>query len=317
MYPRAVTLILNDRCPLRCAHCSAGYSENHLGSALVMDEASVQRVIAALDPAVYQMVVLAGGEPALVPDLVSAAVEACRKIGIWSALTTGPYWGSTPESANRFLDRISTPDFLILSFDKYHLNFIEVKHYKNAADAAIARNIRVALNVCYTSLEEREAATKEIAPFEDRLAGIHYARVMPVRNALGLEDFFAESVQINSLHDLENVPRSCEIGNAQVRLDFELHACCWSGQIPASPLMFSKDITRRPADLRAMDEDRTFQQVLARGVIDSLSDGSKADLLESVRGQRFVNECHLCISMMRQQIFSSIVGGGSKHCNSV
>lgn len=307
MDPRTITFILNDRCPLRCAHCSIGFSEDNLGSGPVMDKAKLQCAIAGLDPNVYNMVVLAGGEPALVPDLVTAAVDACRNVGILSAMTTAPYWARTLDGAHRFLSRISHPDFLILSFDKYHLEFITMDHYGNAVDAARQLGIYLALNICYTSLEDRETSYLRIKDLEQYFTGINYARVMPKGNALDLEEVSAESVSINSAQDLERLPRSCLAGNAVVNRDFELHACCWSGDIPASPLRFSQDASLAH-EVRSMETDTIFLRVHSHGIIDSLSSDDKTRLLKLIHGKRFVNECDLCVSMMEQRTWMSIFG---------
>ena len=59
---RSVTLLLNDRCPLRCAHCTVGYSEKKSGSDQKLSAGQIELLIGELDAAVYSMVVLAGGE---------------------------------------------------------------------------------------------------------------------------------------------------------------------------------------------------------------------------------------------------------------
>ena len=303
MEPRTLTLLLNDRCPLRCAHCSAGFSTQDRGSNQVMDKETMRRILMSLDPKRYQMVVLAGGEPALVPDLVSAAVDACREAGIWSALSTGPYWANTLATARRFLASISQPDFLILSFDKYHLDFISIDHYINAVTAALELNIHAAVNICYTSAEDRETTYKKTLPFRDKLTGIHFARVMPLKNATHLDSTLAEGVTLDKIEDLKMVPRSCKIGNGQLKRDFEFHACCWSGQIPSSPLMFSRNAARHPGEIGSMDESRIFRRIHGTGIIDVLSNKGQAKLLKLFHGRRFVNECHLCITMLQERVW--------------
>ena len=309
MDPRTMTLILNDRCPLRCAHCALGYSENNIGSGRVMDETTVEELICGLDPDVYTMVVLAGGEPALVPKLVSKAVNACRKTGIDSALTTAPFWARTTDLGRMFLDRISQPNFVILSFDKYHLDFITVSHYENAVAAAYERGIRVALNICYSTASEREASELAIRGLVTRLTGVTWSRVMPQGNASDAAEFVQEGVTINSLEDLDKVPRSCKAGNALVNLKNELHACCWSGDVSGSPLIFSDNASFSGA-VRSMDDNGLFQRIHTRGVLGNIPDKHRTELLSVLRGRSFVNECHLCVTLMRekQKSFAALLG---------
>jgi hypothetical protein len=300
MEPRTITLILNDRCPLRCAHCSLGYSEDNIGSGQIMSGDKIEQLIIALDPSVYTMVVLAGGEPALVPKLVSRAVDACSKVGIYSALTTAPFWAQTAQTACNFLDRISRPTFIILSFDKYHLEFITLAHYENALAAALEREICVALNICFSTAADKKECASLIQGFETRLTGITWSQVMPQGNAGKTPGFVSEVVVLNSLEDLGRIPRSCKAGNALVNLKNELHACCWSGEVTDSPLMFGFDASAGEP-LGAMEKNQTFQQLRTRGLLDSLSAGRSLEVLNDLRGKAFVNECHLCVTLMKKR----------------
>jgi organic radical activating enzyme len=309
--PRTVTLILNDRCPLRCRHCSIGFSKERPGSAGTMDPNKLAGLITTLDPKLYDMVILAGGEPALVPDLVTTAVDACRAAGIASALTTAPYWARKRASAQAFLDRITRPDFIILSLDKYHLEFLKIADYETAADEAIKRNVCVAVNICYANTADRDELTAAIGSFAHRLVILNYSRIMPKGNARQLPELLSESVNVSQPEDLDRIPRSCLIGNVVVNRNFDLHACCWSGDIEDSPLFMAADATHSSV-LATVDGNPRYQRVRRHGLLDGLDPAQKTRLFERVRGSQFVDECHLCMSLMEQRDWIPIFEGGSR-----
>ena len=297
--PRTVTLILNDRCPLRCAHCSLGYSTSYHGSGQTMQQSTIRRVIASLDRAIYNMVVLAGGEPSLLPHLITTAVQACREANIDSALTTAPVWSYTAEAAERFLNGISQPDFMILSLDVHHLEALKLEHYATAIMAATSRGIYVVLNVCFSSERER-VHMHALAAALPRVTAVRWSRIVPTGNALDLLDDAEEAVILRSVEDLERIPASCTAGNALVNLNTELHACCWSGDVPRSPLRFA-DVLDTVQPFSTMEGDHHFQMLRTHGLIGSLDRTLKATLFEKYNGKRFANECHLCKTLMHDE----------------
>ena len=49
-----------------------------------------------------------------------------------------------------------------------------------------------------------------------------------------------------------------------------------------------------------MEEDPAFQSLRDSGLIDSLSPDAAAKAAELVRGESFVNECDLCVRLMKE-----------------
>lgn len=298
LQPRTITLILNDRCPLRCAHCSIGYSKEHHGSSRTMEAVDIEAILESLDPEVYSMVVLAGGEPSLVPKTVARAVELCRARDLHSALTTAPVWARTALSAKEFLTRVRQPDFLILSCDKYHLAALPFEQYRTAAVAAQELGIYVALNVCYGNDRERRELQDLIATIGIVLTGTTWSKIMPYGNAAALQPEANEALELLSEHDLDRLPLTCKIGNALVNIDQELHACCWSGDLQGSPLQFSAK-TPTVSDFKGMEQDPLFRTLHARGFVGALSSEQRKRVLDLYRGRSFVSECHLCTTFLR------------------
>lgn len=301
---RSLTLMLNDRCPLKCAHCSVGYSATHRGSAAIMDKARIEQIIGSLDPSVYTIVILAGGEPTLSPDLVTAALDACTRVGIPSMISTGPFWASTLQAAHRFLDKIPRPSLMSLSFDNYHLEHLSLAHYRNAALVCMVRGIRVALNVSYTSERELEETLERAADIRQYVSSIGKHRIMPKGNARALPALLASAPRIDSAADLDQLPRSCSIGSVVVNQDYTAHMCCWSGDFTTSPLKLEG---KAPESVQAMEQHVMFQRMAGKGLLGSLSAEARAEVASAVAGQRFVNECHLCVTLIERGMLEGLV----------
>ena len=139
---RFLTVLINERCPLKCRHCSIGFSETNKGSGHRVAPEDLVQIIRDVDPKVYDVVLFAGGEPALDPALVRLGIDTCKDAGLGAAMVTAPIWASTQASAKRFLDKVEGLSQLMLSYDYYHLEFLKYSHYENAAREAAARGCR-------------------------------------------------------------------------------------------------------------------------------------------------------------------------------
>jgi MoaA/NifB/PqqE/SkfB family radical SAM enzyme len=150
---RTVTINVNERCPLRCRHCSIGFSQAYLGSNRKLRPDEVRRLISAIDTKVYDMLLLAGGEPSLDVPVLRVAIDACKAAGLLSAIVTAPIWAAKESAAEKFLTRIAGVDLLILSYDRYHLEFLDVAHYDVAVRTAVRRGTRVHLHITHSADE--------------------------------------------------------------------------------------------------------------------------------------------------------------------
>jgi MoaA/NifB/PqqE/SkfB family radical SAM enzyme len=114
---RLVTILINERCPLRCKHCSLGFSESYRGTGYRIQSDDLTHMIESIDPKIYRMVLFAGGEPSLDPDLVKIGIDVCNRVGLNGAMVTAPIWAGSEAAATRFLDKLDGLAYLILSYD--------------------------------------------------------------------------------------------------------------------------------------------------------------------------------------------------------
>ena len=213
LLPRSLAVIINDRCPLRCRHCVEGYSKGYNGTNVQPTEEELRSLIRLVNTEIYDMVGFAGGEPSLVPNLLAAGIEECRHCSIQSVINTAPIWARTLDDAQCFLDKLPDFDFLVLSYDRYHLEFLSVDHYENALNVALERGAKVVINLCYSLPEERTELLNRIWHWLDRVFEVHLQSILPIGNAAIDNNISYTKVDIESVADMDRLQRSCTIGN--------------------------------------------------------------------------------------------------------
>jgi len=110
-------LTLTRRCPLRCAHCSTASTM----TSEEPDAETLTRFVASFTAEDRpEVMMLTGGEPLLLPDLVVALVAMARRAGTRSALLTGGFFARQSRVAPRILDAIRAVDHFSISVDAFH-----------------------------------------------------------------------------------------------------------------------------------------------------------------------------------------------------
>ncbi|HSR68505.1 MAG TPA: radical SAM protein [Acidobacteriota bacterium] len=299
---KCVAVLVNQRCPLSCKHCSIGFSESYRGTGHSISPEEMRRLVYLVDTDVYGIVAMAGGEPSLSPKTLRAGVEACRERGLLSYMVSAPVWGRSAETAQRFLDKVGGINLIILSYDDYHLEFLSFDHYRNAAQEAMKRNIHVVFEICYAQEEEKQRLVDSLDSLGPR-ALIAPALVNSVGNAEHF-DLGQVWVDVQEDADLNRIPRTCQLGNTLLDTEYTVHGCCWAicgDDSPISHPSNGEEASIKQA-FKELDANPVYQSMLqARGFIDSLTPQGRKEVMAAVRGERFVTECDLCMRLMRTE----------------
>jgi hypothetical protein len=110
-------LTVTQRCPLRCAHCSSA-STMH-GSD--RDHGSLRRFIGSFTPDDRpDVLMITGGEPLLLPDLVAELAASARAAGTRSAVLTGAFFARDRRMPDRILRAARAVDHFSVSIDVHH-----------------------------------------------------------------------------------------------------------------------------------------------------------------------------------------------------
>ncbi|QUL37957.1 radical SAM protein [Erythrobacter sp. JK5] len=293
---RSVTININQTCPLKCRHCSLGFSDGDHSRGTALSPARLTEMIEAIDTASYQIALFAGGEPTLNADLIAVGAQAAAARGLIPAVVTAPIWARAERTAERLLSSIGPVRLLILSYDKYHLEFLKREDYLRAIRMAKARGFTPVLQVSAASEAEGRAAIEDMAPHLAREM-INVMPVVGVGNAL-LEESLELSPPVNSPGDLEAIKRSCVAGNAFIDESGDLHGCCWASSVEDSPISIKGPVGDLARRFGALEGNEAFVRMVGGGFIDTLDEAQKARLAELARDRRFATECDLCLLAM-------------------
>jgi hypothetical protein len=110
-------LTLTQRCPLHCAHCSS--ASTMAGRA--PDPKHLRRLVGSFDDRDRpDVIMMTGGEPLLVPELVAELAATARRVGTRSALLTGAFFARQSRTPARILRAIRGVDHFSVSTDAFH-----------------------------------------------------------------------------------------------------------------------------------------------------------------------------------------------------
>lgn len=296
---RTVTVNLNRRCPLSCAHCSLGFSEQNRGDRWRLERGQLERVVQSVDPDVYRILLMAGGEPSLELRLVAAGVRACARAGLLSGVVTAPIWARTLDRARGFVDAAAGLDMLVLSYDRYHLEQIDHEHYHNAVAAAAARGVSVVIHMTCSGAKEERRLTESLGGMRLFVSQVNAVPTVAVGNAATTAKD-GRGVTVDRPGDLEKVPRRCVAGNAYVDEEGGVHGCCWATTTKGSPLSVSAVNGDTSAAFRRLEGSRRFQRVRRHGFLGALDSEARGALASLARGRTVSCECDVCILAMRR-----------------
>lgn len=298
---RSISININRRCPLKCKHCSLGFSDSFEGDEIATTPEDLDRMIKSVDTDIYKMILLAGGEPSLSPHLIRSGIAACKEMELLSAIVTAPIWAPTAKTAAQFLTKIPGLDILILSYDDYHLEFLKLDHYRHAVLEAVKRGIRIVLQIAYTEEEEKEVLIQSLGGLKTFAFQINPMRTVMIGNALDTK-FAVDEIEVNDVSALERIPRGCVLGNVFIDENFGLHGCCWSTASEMSPFSIvpDKGLSSLGSSFSQLEASQVFQSVRKNGFLDSLTDTGRQMVVDAVSGERFTSECDLCMRIMKK-----------------
>lgn len=298
---RTFSIMLTRSCPLRCEHCSLGDGLDPGGVVSAFREDELREMILGLDPAAYTLVTLTGGEPTLFPALIEVAARACREVGLKSMVTTSPVWARTAATARRTARRLRAVDMVVLSYDSHHLHQLGAERYDNAVEACRDAGVRLAFNLCFGDDEEREELLAGVARWARHPAEVACHATVPYTDGAAAAGVVAAGRPIRSAADLAALDRSCTYGDPIVDSELALDLCCWSKTVDRSPLRVACSSPREVTSLAArLEQDADFAAVRSGGFLDSLSAEDGEEIARNALGRAFVNECHLCTTLMRE-----------------
>jgi organic radical activating enzyme len=133
---RFVTLVVTDRCPVGCGHCSV---DSRADGDTVEDFASYEEILAALaEESEIEVVAVTGGEPFVERQGLALATRRLTAAGKQVVVYTSGMWATHARVPGWIHDVLARCDGVVLSTDRYHAAEIGPETLIHAAREIIA-----------------------------------------------------------------------------------------------------------------------------------------------------------------------------------
>ena len=251
-------------CPASCRHCSARSDPSTQHTA---DVAMLEKWVTAISSMPeLEWIGVEGGEPFAAPAQLEVILRIAAAHGVQRSVLTNAYWAKDEHRAREVLSNYPKINFLIISADEFHDEFIPLSRVVAALRAAQGRVDRLGVQMCmgpeYQSFREKF----------DRLAGTELLEnIEIIETPLQYIGRAVDTQIMEQPQDSHELPDSiCHfLGTPVLREDGTLVACCQQDAVLSKqPNLFQLgNLNRFAADelLSGVDSDVYFQTLRVFG----------------------------------------------------
>ena len=216
---RMMGIVLTDRCPVGCAHCSVSALMDDAGPEVNPRFLAQVRQLAALEDC--EVVFITGGDPFVHLDELAAAVAALTAGGKRVVVHTSGYWGDDADPRARgVLERVAT---LVFGVDLYHRKGVSDAALTGAMALAHAAGCHVVAQVIVGpgQPDHRGYAERMLSA----ALGSDWRAHAEIDEGPPLEQ--GRATKLDRFRSAPRPARRCEVVNRRMlRFDGEVTACC-------------------------------------------------------------------------------------------
>jgi len=311
----SLVLSVTYKCPIQCKYCGVNASPYRRDK---MSLAFITRVIDEVNAlGLRSLVVFTGGEPFLLGDDLTRAVEYATSKGFLTRVVTNAYWATSPERAQTTLARLKSAGLTEINYscDDFHQAFIPLERIKWANEAAIAVNLPALLAV--KGLKNTLITIEYLEQFLGvKLATYCKGQPNPKHNVasfgvtvpVGWEsDQLSDSDLVYSAEEFVKLPCASALERIVITPRGELAICCGIGSDDFPESIIGSLHDKPLLDLLIQANDDLIVNWLAlEGPYGIMRFIQEQDPTISFRN-RYVNMCHLCHDIFSRRETRSIL----------
>lgn len=279
------------RCNAACRHCVA--SEDTADIPDVGREKLLDWINQFAESGI-KSVRFVGGEPFLVLTDLVVWTKRIKELGMETTIVTNASWGKTKESACKTMAMLPHLDNLIISSDKFHLEFVKPETVINAIEAALQYGKNVVMNITYITQEDIHEMMQLFDAYQNRIM-IQMVKTMPF-NGPEAEGIVKHCYFKNP----ERTPKFCWVGNCFISATGDVYACCQSSAATETNYLTLGNLNEdKFSDLvekiHKKDVFRFIVQNGPRGIVKAFLDSPYKDELI---GMEFASGCEICQKLL-------------------
>jgi MoaA/NifB/PqqE/SkfB family radical SAM enzyme len=298
--PRVLGILLTSKCNIACRHCC---NHSHPTETRTLDLAALERLIdEATAIASITDIGFSGGEPLIKPDVLLPGIKYAASRGYQVSVTTNGFWGRStgaPSMLQKLRDAgLST---LWISTSKFHREFVALETFAAAVRAGLAAGLEVNVNVVASGDCGRDSVRTVLGTDSDRVR-MTVMPCLPVgRGADALLPGEWEQAEPEPLGNCRH-----HFSKLAVDLDGGVWPCCSPGGF-TEPLRLG---SRRGGPLGSIVAQGRRNPLMA--VLEEVGPAFFLPFLRASKAadelpERFVDQCHLCHSMLSSPRAAKVV----------
>jgi pyruvate-formate lyase-activating enzyme len=281
---------VTERCNSHCRHCSG---REFLSTNADAEESAVLDWIDQIKDTSVKLVYFIGGEPFLLKDKLIRYVKKANEAGLFSGVVTNGSWAKTAEQGIEILQAMEGLNLIVLSSDKYHLEYIDAQTVKNAIEAGLATNKLMAMNITYIEKKEVEEVFAVYKDYKHKIA-ISSARALPIGGAAGMpverEPFF---------QNIERISAACDVGKYMINTFGEVFGCCQTCRIPDSYLSLGKLTEENLSTiLQRIPNNFIYEFIRRKGPRGVAEVFMKSPFQQDLVNQLYTGPCDFCMKLL-------------------
>ena len=187
-----VSISLTKKCNIACEHCmpESGPEQRRL-----LEVARLLGWIEKLADFGTTYLAFTGGEPFIVPDLLSAGSDLAAQRGMTVSVMTNAFWAKTVELGEARLRQFPALRRIGISTDRFHWKHVPIEYVRNAIDACRSQGRTVMVRAAYTASasEEVNEVLEQLETHRSRLDAFEAQPVIRIgraRSTLKERQFF-------------------------------------------------------------------------------------------------------------------------------
>lgn len=286
-----VYISATERCNARCRHCIAQDDKQlHIDA----ECESVLDWIEQIHECGIKGVHFVGGEPFVVRKNLNSFVKKLGELGMYASVVTNGLWARTVEEGIKVLQEIPDLDILIISSDKYHLEYIDAQIVKNAIEAGLSTGKFVIVNVTYVESNEVKVINEIYKEYRNKI-------VMQTVKAMPFNGADSEKISRALLFQKPSkVPAFCGIGNYFIDCYGKISACCQASSSRNTNYLClgylkEEKLSEMVDRFKASDIYKFFNKRGPRGLIEIFS---KSRFSDGLIEKQYTSACELCHELL-------------------
>jgi len=287
----SVYISITNRCNAACRHCIVMNDDIDLIDA---DYEDVINWIEQLNDSGIKAVHLVGGEPFIVRKELNSYVRKLGELGMYAGVVTNGLWAKTVEEGIAVLEEMPDLMGLIISSDKYHLEYIDAQIVKNAIEAGLATGKFVNVNVTYVESEEVKVINELYKEYRNRIL-IHPVKAMPFDG----ED--SKKIKRSKLFkNPRRIANYCGIGNYFIDVDGKMDGCCQAARSKETQYLHLGNINEeRLSDmLKKFKEKEVYKYIHKYGPKGIAQLFLESPYAKELKEREFTSDCEICCELL-------------------